>query len=327
MKNKILLTLFILFVFSVKAQITIDGSSLALTGRVITQYNDTSKIKLFTGGANKTWDFSTLKQLDPDTLRFFNKGWLPEFDTILPNANLVLTFSSEVGSWILLKKSTSLLNIEGIVEDSGSGPLAVYESKSDIIKFPMTYNSLYKDSSIETLYTNYLGIDPDGPGPAPMLDSLRYKVKTINTKTGKGWGQVKLVGNVMVDAIMMEDLDTRSDVYEIHVNGNWATVSPAYYSFLGISPEVNKYYDVSWWSNLEDYGFPLMTYSYQNNDTVARSVQHMQGKVQVSSVNKVNNSYITVYPNPSNDILYFNNLQSSNANVKVFDSKGTSVIS
>lgn len=326
MKNKILLSLFILFVFSLKAQITIDGSSVALTGRVITQYHDTSKIPLFTGGANKTWDFSTLKQEEPDTIKFFNKGWFPEFNSILPNANLILTFASESGSWLFLNKSSTSLKTIGYAEDTGSGPLAIEEYNEIIVNFPLTYNSIYQDSFVELNYTNYLGVDPDGPGPAPKLDSLRYKVKFIYTRTGKGWGKVKLAGNVMVDAIMLEDKETTKDIYEIFVNGNWVTVSPAYYSFLGISPDVNNYFNVSWWSNDADYGFPLMSYNYGENDTKAYGADHIQAKVQVSSVNDVAKSYITVYPNPSNDVIYFNNVQSNNPQVNVYDAKGTSVL-
>lgn len=327
MKNKILLSLFILFVFSVKAQITIDGSSLALTGRVITQFHDTSKIPLFTGGPNKTWDFSTLKQLDPDTLKFFNKGWLPQFNSIAPNANIVVTLSSEEGSWVLLNKSTTSLKMVGFAEDTGSGPIAVYDEESILLNLPLTYNTSHKDSSLEEQYVNFLGLDPDGPGPAPMLDSIRYNIKSVITRSGIGWGKVKLSGNIMVDAIMVEELDSRKDIYEIFVLGNWTVVSPTYYSFLGISPETRKYYDVTWWSNDVDYGFPIMSYYYQNNETEARGADHIQGKVQVSSVNDVAKSYITVYPNPSNDIIYFNNVQSTNPQINVYDAKGTSVMS
>ena len=324
--KKILLSILTLLTLSAYAQITVNSSTVALTGKVVVTFSDSGSIPIKAGGANQTWDFSTLRKEQADTMKFFNKSWVTALNGIGNDANLVLTFSSDESSWVLLNKTSSALSFVGNVEDTGSGPLAYYKFSDVIVKFPITYNSVFKDSSIEITNTTYLGLDPDGPGPAPKLDSLRYKTKEVITRTGLGWGKVKLTNMAMVDAIMVENKTVSKDMFDIFTGGSWSPVSPGYYTLLGLNPSSSTDFEHNWWSDKEEYGFPLIAYSFEQGKTTAKYIEHLKGTLTNSSVNSITNSYITLYPNPANDIVYFKNVKSANASIKIFDIKGSVVL-
>ena len=53
------------------AQITVNDYKAATPGKKSDQYIDTGEIAIQTGGSNKTWDFSSLRKEEEDTILFF----------------------------------------------------------------------------------------------------------------------------------------------------------------------------------------------------------------------------------------------------------------
>lgn len=319
-KITFLLTLFC--AYHLNAQITVYDYTVTTPGKKSVQYNDTVGIAIQTAGTNKTWDFSTLRKEEEDTILFYNRDWVPALNNVSFNANTVVAFAGEPGSYVLLNKSNTSLEFVGFAEDTGMGNYEVFPFRSTLIKFPMTYNSVLKDSFTEVIFTYELGVDPDGPGPAPSIDSIRVSQKTINKFSGLGWGQVKLSNNVMVDAIMVEKEVITVPTYAAFVFGMWSNVSSQQARALGLDQSKDSSYEHSWWSNKSEYGFPLVLYSFDKGDSEVSDVSHIQSELQATSISTQNANSISFYPNPTSNTIQIKGLLNSNATAKIFDMNG-----
>ena len=304
------------------AQITVYDYTVATPGKKSVQYNDPGEINIQTGGTNKTWDFSTLKKLEEDTILFYNRDWVPALNNLAISANTVVAFANEPGSYILLNKSTSSLDIVGSADDDGMGGFEVFPFRSTIMKFPMTYNTTLKDSFTQVGFSYELGLDPDGPGPAPRIDSIRVGSKTVNKFTGLGWGQVKLSNNVMVDAVMVEKEEISIPSYAAFVFGRWNNLTARQISDLDLDNTIDTSYEHSWWANKSEYGFPLALYSFNKGDSRATDVSHIQAELQATSVASQNTNQISFYPNPASSSIQINGLSNLNVVAHVYDMNG-----
>jgi hypothetical protein len=320
--KKITFLLSLLCASQLSAQITVFDYTVVTTGKKSVQYNHTGEIAIQIGGANKTWDFSSLTKEEEDTIFFFNRDWVPALKNLPISANTVVTFANEPGSYILLNKSTSGLETVGSADDDGMGSYEVFPFRSSIMKFPMTYNTVLKDSVSQVEFTYELGFDPDGQGPAPKIDSIRVSSKTVNKFTGLGWGKVKLSNNVMVDAVMVEKEEILSPSYAAFVFGRWNNLTARQISDLELDNTIDSSYEHSWWSNKSEYGFPLATYNFNKGDSKTSYISHMQGELQATSVSSQNTNQISFYPNPASSTIQINGLSNTSAVAHVYDMNG-----
>jgi hypothetical protein len=304
------------------AQITVYDYTVATPGKKSVQYNDTVGIAIQTGGTNKNWDFSSLRKEEEDTILFYNRDWVPALNNLAISANTVVAFANEPGSYILLNKSTSSLEIVGSADDDGMGSFEVFPFRSTIIKFPMTYNTVLKDSFTQVGFSYELGFDPDGAGPAPRIDSIRVSSKTVNKFTGLGWGKVKLSNNIMVDAVMVEKEEISSPSYAAFVFGRWNNLSAQQIRDLELDNTRDTLYEHSWWANKSEYGFPLALYSFNKGDSRASDVSHIQAELQATSVSSQNTNQISFYPNPASSSIQINGLTNLNVVAHVYDMNG-----
>jgi len=295
------------------AQITVNDYKAATPGKKSDQYIDTGEIAIQTVDTNKTWDFSTLKKEVEDTILFYNIDWVPALKNLAISANTVVAFANEPGSYFLLNKSTSSLDIVGSVDDDSMGGYEVFPFRSTIMKFPMTYNAVLKDSFSQVEDTYELDFDPDGSGPAPTIDSIRVSYKTVNKFTGLGWGKVKLSNNVMVDAVMVEKEEISSPSYMALVRGLWSNITAQHISDLDLDNTRDTSYEHSWWSNKSEYGFSLATYYFNKGDSKTSNVSHIQGELQATSVSSQNTNQISFYPNPASSNIQINGLSNTSA--------------
>jgi hypothetical protein len=304
------------------AQITVFDYMVAAPGKKSVQYNDTGEINIQTGGTNKTWDFSSLRKEDEDTILFYNRDWVPAIKNLAISANTIVTFANDPGSYILLNKSTSSLEIVGSADDDGMGGFEVFPFRSTIIKFPMTYNTVLKDSFSQVVFTYELDLDPDGPGPAPTIDSIRVSSKTVNKFTGLGWGKVKLSNNVMVDAVMVEKEEISIPSYAGFVLGRWANLTAQQVRALELDVTRDSSYEHAWWSNKSEYGFPLALYSFNKGDSKTDNISHIQAELQSTSMSSQNTNQISFYPNPASSSIQINGLSNLNVVAQVYDMNG-----
>ncbi len=324
--KKIILPILCLLYFTANAQITVNSNTLALSGKIAISYTDSTSSKIKTGGNNKIWDFSTLKKEQEDTLRFFNLNWFTELSSASSFSNLVVINNFDDGEWTLLNKTQKSLDFVGFAEDTGGAEIAIYRFKDNLLKFPLTNTSSYKDTAIVEGGKSELGIDPDGPGPAPKLDSLRSSNVSITNNNAIGWGKVKLANAAMVDAIMLESTTISELKYEVKSNGSWSTLPPAYVQLLGLDNFKDTSKEHTWWSEKEEYGFPLISYNFADGDTSVFDVQHLKGSLNTAKIANNNISQVIIFPNPTNNILNFKNLNNANAAIKILDTNGKIIL-
>jgi len=295
------------------SQVTINSNHIISTGLKFNQYSDTSQnlnLALQTGGpVAKIWDFSALQKHDTTIITCFNPDWKPAFTPLLaPNCNLILKTGSD-DTYIMANKSSTGFNALGLISDT-STDVAIKKYASfiynfSIMRYPITNNTVISDSSSSST-REYLGFDPDGPGPAPSIDSIEIISKEKRVYKGIGFGTVKFSNTNNINNCLMINIDEISlSTYRAFIRGNWITVSSAQAAQLGLSPSSDTSRSHQWWTSNSGYGFPIVEYYYEGTDV--DDPIFIDAKAVATLVNNPF-SNLKVYPNPTNGVINFEGL-------------------
>lgn len=324
--KKILLLASVAFIGSqLAAQITITSNNVISAGQKITQYSDNSTmISVKVGGsAKQNFDFSNLLAEDTSDLNFFNPDWKPAIGNLVIGATLVVESD---GDYTFLKKTSSAIKLIGNASDTGNGPLEVTAFELPLMLFPLTYGTSIKDSSIFSSQKTYFGMSP-GMG-APVIDSFEIIIKARYTFKGIGFGSVKLPNNLNIDNALMVEAITENYVgINFYSAGKWSTLPTSYYSAIGQSPEPDTSISHIWWTNQENYGFPLVQYEISPNEDSTSSVDYISSSSQATATSNVEKVSVSVYPNPSASVLLFTGLININSEAVIMDMQGKIVAS
>ncbi len=324
MKKKLLPILLAFFcgIFHSQAQITINSTDIIDAGDLVEQASDTlpTSITIGSGGANQTWDFSSLNEHSLDTLSFNNPSGLPGSSNF-PSANIALIDSEEDSSWFYLNKSTSGLFGLGIalVEQ---GNLQVVDFPNTIITFPSTMGTTYSSNESSTLLTLALGVDPDGPGPLPTIDSTRVTRTTRLTSDIDGWGNV-ITPFGTFPSLRQIVIEEEIDSTWTFVGGTWSLIDPAVAMLLSLDPiEYDTSRSARWWTDDPSAKFPLVEMDYETDGTV-QDVTWLKSSPTVSLEEPFkNSSEISLYPNPAKNEITVENSRIGNNSLEIFDISG-----
>jgi len=324
MKKILLLATVAILGNQLAAQVTITSLNVVEAGQKINLYSDNStSMSLQTGGAtHKNWDFSQLINDNSSQLNFFNPNWRPAIGNLIPTANLVVESD---GEFTFLKKTNTSLKFVGSAVDTGTGPLEVNNYEFPVMYFPMSYGTVIKDSVIFSAEKMYFGMSP-GMG-APVIDSFEIIIKGRFTFKGVGQGSVKLPNNVNVNnTLMVESISENFYIVNFYSNNTWSTLPPSYYSYLQLPTEIDTSLSHFWWSNESYYGFPLVQYDFYPNDDMANNFDYISSGAQATAVENANKVSVSVYPNPSSNVLLFKGLNNESAKAMVMDMQGKLVL-
>jgi len=325
MKKILLLASVAMFGSHIAAQITITSNNVIHAGQKITQYSDQSTtVSLKVGGsAQQTFDFSNLLAEDSTKLNFFNPDWKPSVGNLVAGANLI---AEDAGDYTFLKKTSASLKLVGNANDTGNGPLELDVYEYPIMYFPMSYGTVIKDSSVISAEKSYFGMSP-GMG-APVIDSFEVIFKERYTFKGVGQGSVKLPSNLTIDnALMIETTTENYVVINYYSLGKWSTLPTSYYSFVDESATPDSSFSHIWWTTKENYGFPLVQYEFYLGDDSTDNVDYISSDAKATATMGTNIVSVSVYPNPSADVLLFSGLTNTNAKAMVMDMQGKTVLS
>ncbi len=96
------------------------------------------------GGANMTWDYSTLKDSValPDTLNIFKASGTP-YAAAFPGANIAGTSSKSPGQYSYYTAKKTSLSVNGFASAADTG---TYNPKYRLAQYPLTYGNMFTDT-------------------------------------------------------------------------------------------------------------------------------------------------------------------------------------
>jgi hypothetical protein len=323
--KKTLLTLLMIAsvgIYSLQAQITVYDTDVVGVGDIVEQASDTlpGAITIGSGGASQTWNFSAINEDVLDTLSFKNPAGLPG-STNYPLANIGMTDTEEDSSWMYLTKNTLGLFVVGMSQYQ-NGQLLNIPLASTIITFPSTMGTSFGGTWNGTLYTFPLGIDPDGPGPLPTIDSVKVTRDATLSSNVDGWGNVTTPFGTFPSIRQMvseENIDTTWTFS----TGTWTVIDPFVAGLFGIDEiAYDTVRTARWWTNDPTSKFPIVEMDYEFNGTVNRvDWQKSTPTVSVPEQAKTVRG-VAAYPNPAvNEITIETGLTKPNS-IEIIDVSG-----
>ena len=289
MKKTLLLASLALSGFA-NAQITVTQNDVPVAGTFSVIANDsTDYVSEGLAGANRTWDFTSLKNQKSDTSRFITPLGAPDAANF-PSSNLVLKkYDASSGGFFygFAKVSATSLDLLGLSGTFNGIPVhPVYNPPVKVLTFPMTYNSAYSGKSKYVLTFAY---------PAAPADSIGI-VSTISySNLVDGWGSVatpsgtsnslrlRKISNT-IDSTFYHDSNTKKWIWDGKTLGNKTDTSYQWWA----NGKGNNVAEIS----LNGMSKPGKTGSY------LLTVKTLTGLSEVKA-----GAEVSVFPNPSNGIL------------------------
>ncbi len=223
-----------------------------------------------------------------------------------------MTDTKNDSAWMFLNKSTLGLYVVGMHQIENGQPMDI-PLTATIITFPSTMGTSFNGNWNGTLFTFPIGFDPDGPGPLPMIDSVKVTRDTDVNSNIDGWGNVTTpYGTFPSLRQLVSEENTDTTWYAINGTGTWAVIDPITAALIGVDPiamDTNR--TARWWSNDPNTKFPVVEMNYEANGTV-NNVDWQKSAPTVGFAD-LNNSAteISLYPNPAkNNVTITSNLTS-----------------
>ncbi len=321
MKKSILfVSLLALMLCRISAQITINKSHISAAGKMTVQAYDTNRYALPGNGANYTWDFSNLTEVEKDTNHYGLPQWYPGASNF-PTANMLTFYNSKDSSYQYFSLTDTELTYQGSL-DMVDGISSVNALKLKYITFPSTFNTSFTDASTNKGQASELGIDPDGNGPLPFIDSIYFDILLNNKSIIDGYGTIKTPLGTF--STIRQKMTTISDLgnLKMFTNGVWTTVPKIYLALLGFGNTADTSHNILFWTNDNKIGQPLLTYSYSNGDAYSNDFSYVSAQSQTSKLLEIDHTNVTIFPNPCQNVFSIQLSNPATVQLKIYDNTG-----
>jgi hypothetical protein len=289
MKNFIYMFLFSAAAVPAFSQITLTQNDVGpINRRVSVELNESNPAAApGASGANMSWNFGPLGYDYQDTFTFVNPQFTP-YASDYPSANIAMVNTTPVYGYSIVDNTAFRMIGQA---DAFSSGLYIYKylKPETILKFPLTYQSAFKDTSA-TLMQMYMGFDP---GIGSVVDSFRSITTTYKDIVADGYGSLTTDFGT-TNALRLNNMQYVETVSEYYLNGAWIPAAPT-------TLDSSRIY--TWWAN--GIGAPLLELTEDlatNTITealVVTGTQTILGAVEISGPAALN-----VYPNPANNELH-----------------------
>jgi hypothetical protein len=304
------------------AQITVTDSDIISVGDIVYQAVDSlpsNSITIGNSGANQTWDFSSLQDMEVDIIEVISPVGTP-YENIHPDANMCVEIDDEL---MYLDKSSTGLEMVGY----GDIPLNML-----MIPLPLVYGLSQQSGPhtiMDSVFANMFLPDSLAPfislNPAyDQVDSLKINVVITSEFNVDAWGNVTIpLGTFDALRLKVEETTT-TDFYaycssSLGLGGGWYSV-PAQL-FPSETEITNRY---QWWSN-----DPLVKFMIAEleMDSLSNNVEFVTFLTtpQANSASNLESVKVNVYPNPtSKDLMIITDL--INCSYSLTDVKGSKLL-
>jgi hypothetical protein len=263
-------------------------------------------------GSNQTWDFSSLKSHDSDTITFIDAHQTNYFSSF-PSAD-VCALKADSGKDSFIRNDVDGLFLEGNVSN-----ILVSNSKTvkrnpalQLMRYPCTYADTLTSWSYTT-ETFFLGKKIlNGPNLV-LVDSIKYYTENQLDSKIDAYGIVSIPnGSYSVLRQNTGRYQTKY-VYEFIQSQGWLL-------YETISDTV---YQLSWWA--EDSQYPVVECTYSPNTNQINGLKYSSFRpVESSSLTSEINThqYFSIYPNPCNQLINLFNIPEHTSYLLIHDCLG-----
>jgi len=329
MKKIVLFSSLAVFGLAVQAQISIVDTDVAVAGTQFTEATDDNPASSITGGpggANQTWNFSALNQDDTDTTFFVNADWKEKHEEF-PTATIAIYQSSDDSSWQFLSKTPTEINVVGGVEIDPLGDTLTFGANLQFLTFPSTLGTSFTSGPFELFsQADSFGIDPDGPGPHALVDSLRVTVsQSIESEMDASGTLTTPFGTF--DVLRQNSMEITSGEAEMYADGMWQPLSALLIALIG-DQESDTTANYRWWTNDANVGFPLVEYEYDlaTGDPVDGASWLLSQPTVVGIADEAKAIQAKLYPNPATEQLTVEGANLAGATFKMMDLTGKTMV-
>jgi hypothetical protein len=291
------------FAFTAKAQITLVEWDVAPVGTQLVQDQDTiPNVQPGSSGANAVWNFINVVPHTTSNISVTNPNWTP-YSSEMQGSNLAFDLGQQ--TYFYLNNTSNGLFAIGQAGDFGLGPMAIrLDDQEQLLKFPMTYNTSFNDTSLVD-FTTFFG--------QQGIDSVRivqYKTKTVNVD---GWGNITTPLGTFTCLRQKNYSITTTDIY-------------GYVMFVGWQPlqsQVDTNYQFEWWT--QNKGYAVMSMDSAVDGTIS-NVNWLSANPAPNAVEENNAAVsIGVYPNPANSVISFDVTNVNAEQLSITDITGRAV--
>jgi len=305
------------------AQITVTDSDIISVGDIVYEAVDSlpsNSITIGNSGANQTWDFSSLQDMEVDIIEVISPVGTP-YENIHPDANMCVEIDDEL---MYLDKSSTGLEMVGY----GDIPLNML-----MIPLPLVYGlsqqngpNTVMDSSLQNMFF------PDSLAPFissnPLddkIDSLKIFVVQSSNFNVDAWGDVTIPMGTYSSLRLNVEETTITELYaycssSLTTSGSWHPV-PALL-FPTETETVNRY---QWWSNDPSVKFMIAELEMDSLNNNVEFVTFLT-ETPTTVVNDLLSNSVSVFPNPTSDKIIVNT-DLNNCNYELVDVKGSVITS
>ncbi len=286
-----------LFSLATIAQPTITQSDLPAAGLIFRSANDDNYVApVPAGGANQTWNYTTLMNVTTDTIAFGAATGTP-YASLFPGSNLTI-YDNAQGSYEYLVSNASGLYVSGLASATDT---VIYNPKMLIIPVPFTY---------QNTTNNFSRLEINNPPYKSVLT-------TTTSFLADGWGTLMLPGgNTYSNTLRVKNTQVQVDSFYVF-NGTYDSLVFA-----------NSDYSTSYlWARHGGVDAYLLSISADSAGTTSNSSDYkLSSTVSVPEVASKSNR-LSIYPNPVNNVVHidFAEVAGFTGKVDVFNSTGQCV--
>lgn len=266
---------------------------------------DTAGVMPGTGGANVTWDFSTLTTQHYDTAVAILYSTAPHH-TMFPGSTIATkTLSITDTTLNFFIADTTKFAQNGYYHSATQN--AVFTNSLDQLHYPMHYMDSFNDAYAGTIFVTYLG--------TPFAGNETGTAHTVID----GWGTLKLPGGVIDTAVL-----------RVHTVQNFVDSAYIITSMVGAGFVINTY---TWY--MAGYHSALLTIAimdqvsgpttgtYVHNKTIAYAKIY---PLSVAMVSNIANT-LQLYPNPATNELniQFDAVNTDKVSISLLDVTGRTI--
>jgi hypothetical protein len=328
MKKTYLFLLFSIIIFFCKGQITINSANVVGEGDVviISHNYDPEGVSIGSNGPNQTWDFSSLEEMELDTLSFENPTGLPGYSDF-PESNLALDDSESDSSWVFITKNSSGFFLDGFVEVE-EGSLESFSVNKTIITFPSSMGTSFSNSSNLVIGVTPLGLDVDGSGPLEIIDSIKITRSTSFSSNIDGWGELKTPSGTfpsLKQIVLEQTIDTTW--MALGGSGVWEVIDNSIAQTLDFNPiTIENIRLARWWTNDSRGGYPLLEMDYEEDGTVSSLDWNVVDELVGLPNQHLSGNKTYIYPNPANNQITIETELKNNNRLQLIDITGRTVV-
>jgi len=308
----------------ISAQITFDGMSMANLGDTVFLAEDTTHaafLDMESAAGNQVWDFTSVTEDKPDGVILEEVSTAP-LNALFPTADFVANDLYEDSIHLFFKKIATYLDIVGLVEyDSLGDPVkGELDGTWRFMQYPATMGTTFSSQFLSDTTTDELGIDFDGAGPHPYIDSLRTIFVASFHNEIDAWGEMQLPqGNFMtIRQRTSTIIDVTNDCY---YDGDWHPFTTLMLTFFD-----DHYSDTAtdgtyrWWTDDEKVNLFVAQVDIDTNGNPDSNMSYTKVvPTPPVGIDESANGNVKIYPNPSTHFVQVETALESGFNYSIYD--------